>query len=122
MKEDPAMQLIDCRLNPWSWRIQWQKDALVKQWGERYHLAGQWLGNRKHPSNQLHPGKVEIELVDPKRGIQGLQYYLTREQDLILLCQCLEYRYCHLQAIVDLLKVTMPEVEVILPESKPYEP
>jgi hypothetical protein len=109
------MLLIDCRINPWSWRHEWQKDALVKRWGTRYHLAGAFLGNSKHPSNQMFPGKCEIELVNPEIGIKGLMRYLKEGHDLILLCACLEYRYCHLSEVVRRLSEKVPDVEVVFP-------
>ena len=121
LMDNPTMHLIDCRFNPHSWRSRWCKNALVEQYGERYHFAGRWLGNAKHPSNQMFRGHTEIELIDSTKGIAGLSYYLQREYDLILLCKCLEYRYCHLQEIVTQLQIAMPEVEVILPEAPPEE-
>lgn len=121
LMKDSNVHLIDCRFNPHSWRHEWCKTALLGQWGDRYHWAGAYLGNGKHPSNQRSAGKVEIELINPQQGIRGLMYYLHQGCDLILLCVCQDYRSCHLQAVVTLLKIAMPEVEVILPELPPVE-
>lgn len=122
LNENPTMQLIDCRFNPHSWRETWCKTTLMEQWGERYHWAGAYLGNAKHPSNQMFPGLVEIELINPRVGMRGLCSYLREGCDLILLCKCLEYRYCHLHEVVRLLSAAMPEVEVVLAEQPSYEP
>lgn len=121
MTQYPNLDIFDCRLNPWSWRIRYQKQELEKRWGKRYHYAGGYLGNAKHPSNQLLPGKLEIELVNHKVGIATLRSYLLRGHDAILLCACFEYQYCHLKEVVRLLQEALPEVEVILPPGPPVE-
>lgn len=116
LMHDYSVHLIDCRFNPYSWRNAWCKAFLMDKWGERYHWAGPWLGNAKHPTNQAFPGLIEIELIDPRRGVAGLLHYLRQGNDLILLCKCMEYRYCHLHEVVRCLVQAMPEVEIILPE------
>lgn len=119
LMKDQNVHMIDCRFTPHSWRSAWCKAALEEHYKDHYHWAGPWLGNAKHPTNQMFPCLVEIELIDPKRGIAGLLYYLRRGHDLILLCKCLEYRYCHLKEVVRLLQEALPEVEVILPLGPP---
>lgn len=115
----PNMHAIDCRLNPWSWRVDWQKDTLVQIYGERYHVAGVYLGNAKHPSNKMFPGKCEIELASPEVGIRGLIGYLKEACDLVLIDCYLDYSDSHLTEVVRLLQEKMPDVEIMLPKEKP---
>ena len=115
----PNTHVIDCRFNPWSSRLFWQKDELVVQFGSRYHAAGGYLGNKKHPSNMMFSGKVEVELVNPAVGIAGLMAYLQEGYDLVLIGHYLEYSDSHLTEVIRLLQEKMPDVQVLLPEEKP---
>lgn len=119
LMQAPNVHTIDCRINPWSFRECWQKDSLVEQFGSRYHTAGAFLGNRKHPSNKMLPGKCEVELVSPDVGIKGLIGYLNEGYDLVLIDCFLDYCDSHLTEVIRRLMEKMPEVEVLLPEEKP---
>lgn len=122
LMQKPKMLIIDCRIKPYcSWSAQWCDTSLQARYGVRYRLAGAWLGNAAHERNKANrpryigekPRPNEIELVDPGEGIRGLLYYLRREHDLILLCQCRDYNNCHLSEIVRLLQKRMPDVQVV---------
>lgn len=124
LMSDPAMLIVDCRITPWSWRLDWcriKKDDLSKKWvgllptwGNRYKFAGRVLGNVKHPANKDYPGEIEIELPhDADRGISRLIDYLNAGNDLILLCQCPDFEHCHLKVVVERLIARMPVVEVV---------
>ena len=102
--------LIDTRKVPYStWSKDWNKDALERKYGERYHWAGEFLGNINYKGGP-------IKLANPALGIKGLIMYLAEGYDLILLCQCRDYSKCHRSVIVDLLLGRMPEVEIVLPD------
>jgi hypothetical protein len=117
LMNDPRTLLIDCRITPWSeHKPQYRKAELVQRWGKQYRPAGHVLGNRKHPTNKMYPGKIEIEIMNPEVGIAGLVRYLSEGHDLILLCQCLDYGHCHLKEIVRLLQQAMSSVEIVLQE------
>jgi hypothetical protein len=119
LMQDRQMHAIDCRLNAWSWRRVWQKPYLSCHFGERYHYAGAYLGNAKHPSNQMFLGKREVELVNPEMGVKGLITYLGEGRDLVLIDCYLDYQYSHLNEVIRLLAQAMPDVEVLLPEETP---
>lgn len=104
----PRMLLVDIRLKAYSWRAEWQQEALEKKYGERYRFAGAYLGNLQYRI----PGLIEI--ADPEKGIAGLIYYLKRGHDLILLCKCPSYDWCHRKHAVILLREKLPGVEVCL--------
>ncbi len=119
LMSNQAIHAIDCRFNPWSSRTAWQKSTLVKEYGVRYHAAGSYLGNAKHPSNALRSGPCEIKLVNPEAGIAGLVGYLQEGYDLVLIGHYLDYQYSHLTEVIRLLTEKMPDVEILLPEEKP---
>ncbi len=103
----PQMLLIDTRFSPKSWSVDWRKESLREKYGNRYRLAGAYLGNLNFQGGP-------IELADPDTGIQGLCRYLEEGYDLILLCQCQDYHRCHRKVIVDLL-LQQISVEVVQP-------
>ncbi len=103
----PQMLLIDTRFSPKSWSVDWRKESLREKYGNRYRLAGAYLGNLNFQGGP-------IELADPEEGIRGLRRYLEEGYDLILLCQCPQYHTCHRKVIVDLL-LQQISVEVIHP-------
>jgi hypothetical protein len=119
----PDVHIIDCRINPWSWRFVWQKPTLTRMYGQRYHPAGKFLGNAKHPSNQMLPGRCEVELADPKTGIHGLCRLLEDGYDLILIDQYLELQDSHVEEILRRLEKQRTDVQILLPEitSQPPE-
>src|SRR5579859_1542957 len=101
--------LIDTRLKPYSWRSEWQGNALKAKYGHLYRQAGPCLGNLNFKGGP-------IKIVDLEKGIKGLMMYLQEGHDLILLCQC-SHLGCHRYAILDALKQAMPEVEIVSPEN-----
>jgi Protein of unknown function (DUF4031) len=112
LMSNPSMLLIDIRSKPYSWRSEWQSDALKAKYGKRYRLAGAYLGNVNH---QL-PNGWPIKIADPETGIGGLVRYLNEGYDLILLCQCGSYDDCHRKVVVDLLQKVMLDVVVVQPD------
>jgi hypothetical protein len=103
--KDPKVLLIDTRIKPYSWNERWKKEELKRTYGEKYHWAGKFLGNKAL-------GTGNIEIADPEKGIAGLLKYLSEGHDLILLCQCPHYEKCHTSVIVDLL-LQKANVEVV---------
>jgi len=112
MEEEPTRLLVDCRLNPWSWRPIWQKPTLVQLYGARYHAAGRFLGNLRHPSNPMYSGKGAVELASPEIGIRGLLHYLAAGHDLVLLDGYLRFEESHIGEIVSRLTSQYPALEV----------
>ena len=98
--------IIDTRLKPWSHNVFWRKEELENVYGGRYRWAGKVLGNENYQGGP-------IKLVDPDTGIRGLTRYLNEGYDLILMCQCKTFSSCHLHTICNLLKESMPDVEVV---------
>lgn len=98
--------LIDTRLSPKSWRAGWQKADLERKYKDKYHWAGNYLGNVNYNNDK------PITLKNPAVGIRGLMTYLREEYDLILLCQCPDYESCHRKVIADLLLQQAPEVQI----------
>jgi hypothetical protein len=102
--------LIDTRIKPYSWNERWRKEELERVYGEKYHWAGRYLGNKAL-------GTGNIEIADPEKGIAGLVKYLSEGYNLILLCQCKEFTKCHTSTIVDLL-LQKASVEVVMFDAK----
>jgi hypothetical protein len=103
------MLLIDTRLKPYSWRAEWRQDALQTKYGERYRVAGKFLGNLNYRGG-------EIKIADLSTGLLGLRKYLDEGYDLIILCECCSHASCHRKVIVDKLQEVRPSVEVIQPK------
>lgn len=104
----PEMILIDSRLKPYSWRAEWRQDALSAKYGERYRVAGRFLGNLNYRGG-------EIKIADLSTGLKGLRKYLDEEHDLIVLCECCNWNTCHRKVIVEALQEKRPGVQVIQP-------
>jgi hypothetical protein len=125
LMRNPKMLIIDTRKSPKSWRPGWHKDdtekagllipGLLSQWGDRYRWAGETLGNK----NYWRDG-APIDIVDLKRGINGLLYYLMRGYSLILLCEC-NGPWCHRYVIMAALKRAMPQVQFYRADGTPEE-
>ncbi len=108
---DAKVLLIDTRFKPYSWRQEWRQVALQAKYGERYRVAGKFLGN-------LHYQGGEIKIADLATGLLGLRKYLDEGYDLVLLCECCSYETCHRKVIVEALQEVRPGVEIVQP-SKP---
>jgi hypothetical protein len=104
----PAMLLIDSRLKPYSWREEWKQEALQVKYGERYRVAGKFLGNLNYRGG-------EIKIADLATGLKGLQRYLDEGYDLVILCECCNWSTCHRKVIIEALQEVRPSVEVIQP-------
>lgn len=104
----PKMLLIDTRLMPTSWQIEWKQPTLTAKYGVRYRVAGKMLGNKNYKGGP-------IDIVDLATGIRGLKMYLDEGHDLILLCTCTTYSTCHRSRIVDALQEVRPSVQVVQP-------
>lgn len=111
MHEQPHLIMIDTRLKSWSQKPAWRAEALRATYDERYHWAGQHLGNLNYKNGG------PIRLADPEAGLRGLRHWLQHGSDLLLLCGCAVYERCHLKTIVEALLAEMPEVKVVFPES-----
>jgi len=98
--------LMDTRLKPYSWRVDFRQAELKAKYGNTYHWCGKHLGNINYQGGP-------IKLVDPNTGIQGLIGYIKAGYDLILLCQCVILDDCHVKEVCRLLVEKMPEVEVV---------
>jgi uncharacterized protein (DUF488 family) len=122
MMQEPSMLLIDTRKWPYIkpgkgkdyWVKTWDRSALAEKYGERYHWAGEHLGN----PNAFNGGP--LALINPIRGINGLLYYLSRGSSLVLLCGCKQYERCHRSLIVQKLAIGLTTAHVaaaIIPET-----
>jgi hypothetical protein len=98
--------LMDTRLKPYSWRVDFRQAELKAKYGNTYHWCGKHLGNVNYQGGP-------IKLADPNTGIQGLIGYIKAGYDLILLCQCVMLDDCHVKEVCRLLVEKMPEVEVM---------
>jgi len=110
LMEQENVLLIDTRYSPKSRMAEWRSESLQAQFGGRYRQAGRYLGNLNYQGGP-------IRIVNPIVGIKGLKMYLKEGYDLILLCACSNYEQCHRKTIVDLLTASLPEVEVIQPDT-----
>ncbi len=109
MDDDPERWIIDIRKQPWSHDERWRKDALRATWGMRYQWLGAWLGNVNY--NNDGP----IRLVDERGGLARLENIL-KHRSVVMLCACKDYWTCHRHTVVDLLRVSMPDAEIVLEE------
>ncbi len=110
LMSDAKVLLIDTRLKPYSWRVEWRQVALQDMYGERYRIAGRVLGNRNYQGGP-------IDIVNLAVGIRGLQMYLDEGWDLIILCECCAWNTCHRKVIVERLQEVRPDVDVIQPKT-----
>jgi hypothetical protein len=104
--QQPQALLIDTRLKPYSWRVDWRQSEMKAKYGSKYRWAGKFLGNLGYNRNY-------IEIADPKTGIRGLVQYLSEGYNLILLCQCTDFEDCHVKEICRLLVEAQTEIEVV---------
>lgn len=74
----------------------------------RYFWEGDLLGNLNYK------GEGSIKLALPETGIPLLVKWLEEGRTLILLCACANYYRCHRKVVVDLVRKSLPEVEVEL--------
>jgi hypothetical protein len=115
----PLMQrerilLVDTRLTPTSRMADWKCGALQRRYRQSYIYLGHLLGNVHHAL----PG-APIHLADAAAGICELVRLLDEGQNLILLCGCRCYEFCHLHVIVELLRASRSSVNVVFPETIP---
>lgn len=110
MEEDPTLLLIDLRTNPDSRVVAWKRPALVETYGERYGWFGETLGNVNYKTSG------PIMLANPEPGIASLADLLRQGYNLLPFCGCASYETCHRRKVIDLLRLSVPEVEVILPD------
>lgn len=103
MQEDESLLIIDTRKTPWCKdNPEWRKAELSEKYGQRYHWAGEYLGNINHKNRHL-----PIVLAWPRQGIHGLITYLNEGHNLILLCGCYTYAGCHRKVIIEALEVEL---------------
>ena len=124
LMSDPKMLLIDTRLKPYSWRVEWCRydkhvgahviAGLESQWGKRYHWAGKYLGNLGYKHGT-------IDIADMQTGLRGLMMYLREGHPIILLCQCSVVEDCHRFVILKALKQAMPEVQIYQADGEPEQ-
>jgi len=119
LMEKTDRHIVDCRLNPWSWRVVWQKSTLVRLYGKRYHPAGKFLGNVAHPANERSPGPRATRIAAPRIGIKGISDLLDDGLDLILVDHYLNYEDSHVSIILCLLEAQRPDIRILVPELSP---
>jgi len=105
MKNEKTL-LIDTRITPYSWRVDFREQELRRLYGKQYHPAGKYLGN---PAK----GTGLLRVANPVVGIQGLVQYLNEGYDLVLLCKCCAFEECHMSLIVEMLLKVRQDVEVV---------
>src|SRR2546425_1821527 len=110
MEEDPTLLLIDLRRTPDSRVAAWKRPYLGETYGKRYGWFGETLGNVNYKTDG------PIKLVSPKSGIAYLAGLLQQGYNLLPFCGCANYETCHRSKVIDLLKLAVPEVEVIFPD------
>ncbi len=108
LMDQANMLLIDTRIAPDSWQIEWKKATLSAKYGVRYKVAGKVLGNKNYKGGP-------IDIVDLATGIHGLEMYLNEGHDIILLCTCTTYSTCHRKVIVEVLQEKRPSVQIVQP-------
>lgn len=107
MAEDERALIVDIRYEARSRIPAWNSDALKRKWGDRYWPLSA-LGNVNYNNSQ------PIRLSMPDIGIPLLVEGLQKQRNLVLLCACIHYEQCHRRVVVELVKETLPGVEVIL--------
>lgn len=87
--------LFDIRYNPWSPKVEWQKDNLQTAFGERYrHVRA--LGN----ANYRKGGGIAIADLP-----LGLRDVAAAGKPVVLLCACSSPANCHRTIIADRLRI-----------------
>jgi len=110
MGADPTLLLIDLRKNPDSSMTAWKQPYLLRAYGNRYRWFGETLGNLHYKTGG------PITLVNPERGIALLADLLHQGYNLLPFCGCASYKTCHRRQVIDLLRLCVPEIEVIQPD------
>lgn len=109
LMEDSNTYLVDIRKSPKTGYAGFNDYELKSQFKDRYvHMIE--LGNANFKGGP-------IQIIRPVQGIDRLVKGLNKGYRLILLCGCQSYDTCHRKTAVELLKGTMPNVEVIHPDS-----
>lgn len=108
MTSDPDMWIVDIRLQAWSHHEEWRGAALRQQWKGRYVHVYQ-LGNLNYANNK------PIELRDEQGGMMRLENIL-KHRSVVLMCACKDADTCHRSIVVDLVRASMPDVEIVLDE------
>lgn len=103
--------LVDIRLNPYSSRSEWCKEALRTRFGKNYIWAGA-LGNRNYRGGP-------IELAAPEKAIEPMRHHLAT-RPCVLMCACSDWQQCHRRQAATFLAralgATVEHLEPPLPE------
>jgi len=81
--------LLDIRFSPISRNPTWNKNNLVKAFGDQY-VHCKYLGN----INYHVPGMENVKFVDLPRGIETIKYLLLKGP-VIVMCACKDVNHCH---------------------------
>lgn len=109
LMSDHRRLLIDTRYKPVSSIAGWNETQLKSIYGERYRPAGAFLGNVNHDKEG-----ADIKIANIKTGIYGLQKYLDKGHDLVLICGCRNYHTCHLAVIRQAIQKDVPSARVLV--------
>ena len=86
--------VLDIRLRPWSWVVQWRGQNLTESIGEAYRQC-QDLGNENYRTG----GPIRIRNL--ARGLDALAWHIRRGP-VVLLCGCPEVALCHRLTVCNL--------------------
>lgn len=87
--------IADIRMSPRSRVPMWEKDALIKQLGERYvHIPA--LGNVNYKNGGV------ITLADPAMGLKLIEVMIDAN-NVVLMCACKHVATCHRSYAADFL-------------------
>lgn len=106
---DENTYLVDIRYSVRSLnKPEWSAELLKARYGKRY-LWIKDLGN----VNYFNHGPIQI--AHPEIGIPRLVKGVEQGYTLILLCTCARYEVCHRKVVIELLRQSLPDVEVVHP-------
>jgi len=88
--------VIDTRFSPRSRVPAWDGAALKALLGGSY-THDRNLGNRNYKNGR------PIEIVNLRRGLEGVKAYLKHDLNVLLLCACSDLKTCHRRVIADAL-------------------
>lgn len=108
LMEDPTTYLVDIRKSPKTGYTGFNDYELKQQFRDRYVPVLE-LGNLNYKGGP-------IRIANPIQGIDRLVKGLNKGYRLVVLCGCRDYDGCHRKTAVELLKGTMPDVEVLQPD------
>jgi hypothetical protein len=114
MGADPTLLLIDLRKNPDSSMAAWKQPYLLETYGERYRWFGETLGNLHYKTGGPNT------LVNSEPGIASLADLLRQGYNLLPFCGCASYETCHRRQVIDLLRLSVPEIAVLQPDQVEY--